>query len=304
MPSTAVWQPVSARLGTSLTKLMQPGPDMPFDFTRPAGEPALTAPDSVSWRVFKNPLALFVGGVTAVLLELAEPRVRSGVWDHTTFRSDPLARMRRTGLAAMVTVYGPRSKAEALIAGVGRMHARVSGTTPSGQPYRADEPELLDWVQATASFGFLEAYHAYIAPLSAVEKDRFYAEAIPAARLYGAMGAPASVAAMEVQFDAMRPSLEASPIVFEFLDIVCKAPILPAPLRSVQRALVRAAVAISPPWLIETLGLGPEWRLGPVEARLLRLAGRLADRVALPEIPPAQACRRMGLPTNYLYARP
>ena len=47
--------------------------------------------DSVAWRVFRNPVALFVGGVTAVILELAEPRVRSGVWDHTTFRTDPLA---------------------------------------------------------------------------------------------------------------------------------------------------------------------------------------------------------------------
>ena len=32
------------------------------DFARPVGEPALAAPDSVSWRVFKNPVALFVGG--------------------------------------------------------------------------------------------------------------------------------------------------------------------------------------------------------------------------------------------------
>lgn len=306
MPLTVAWQPVSSRLGASLTRLMQPGPDMPFDFTRPSGEPALTAPDSVSWRVFKNPVALFVGGVTAVLLELAEPRVRSGVWEHTTFRTDPVTRMRRTGLAAMVTVYGPRSKAEGLIAGVGRMHARVSGTTPAGRPYRAADPELLNWVQATASFGFLEAYHAYVAPLSAAEKDRFYAEALPAARLYGATAAPASVAALEAQFDVMRPHLEASPIVHEFLDIVCNAPILPVPVpvRAAQRALVRAAIAITPPWLIETLGLGPEWRLGPVEARLIRLAGRVMDRVALPETPAVQACRRLGLPANHLYTRP
>ena len=87
---------------------MEPGPGQPVDFTVPAGEPALTAPDSVSWQVFKNPIALFVGGVTAVLLELAEPRVRTGVWEHTTFRTDPIPRMRRTGLAAMVTVYGPQ----------------------------------------------------------------------------------------------------------------------------------------------------------------------------------------------------
>ena len=151
-------------------------PAYAVDFTAPKGEPALAAPDSVSWQVFKNPVSLFIGGVTAVLLELAEPHVRSGVWDHTTFRTDPVPRMRRTGLAAMLTVYGPKSKAEAMIAGVGRMHARVEGTTPAGSTYQASDPVLLDWVQATASYGFLEAYHAFVRPLSDADKDRFYAE--------------------------------------------------------------------------------------------------------------------------------
>jgi uncharacterized protein (DUF2236 family) len=59
------------------------------DFTRPAREPALVPADSVSWQIFKNPLALFVGGVAAVILELADPAVRTGVWEHTDFRRDP-----------------------------------------------------------------------------------------------------------------------------------------------------------------------------------------------------------------------
>lgn len=97
----------------ALTRILEDLTQMPggprIDFTAPAGEPALAAPDSVSWRVFKNPVSLFVGGVTAVILELAEPRVRSGVWDHSSFKTDPLTRLKRTGLAAMVTVYGARS---------------------------------------------------------------------------------------------------------------------------------------------------------------------------------------------------
>jgi hypothetical protein len=100
---------------------------------------ALLPPHSISWRGFKNPVSLFIGGVTAVIMELAEPRVRTGVWEHTTFRVDPIRRLRRTGLAAMVTVYGPRSTAEAVIAGVRRMHDRVAGTTTPGEAYRAAE---------------------------------------------------------------------------------------------------------------------------------------------------------------------
>jgi uncharacterized protein (DUF2236 family) len=117
------------------------------------------SPDSVSWRVFKNPLSLFIGGVAAVIMELAEPRVRTGVWEHTTFRTDPIQRLRRTGLAAMVTIYGARGKAEAMIARIRRMHDRVTGLTPAGEIYRANDPELLNWVQATAAYGL-----SYICP--------------------------------------------------------------------------------------------------------------------------------------------
>ena len=37
----------------------------------------------------------------------------------------------------MVTVYGPRSTAEAMIAGVRRTHDRVAGTITSGEACRA-----------------------------------------------------------------------------------------------------------------------------------------------------------------------
>lgn len=266
-----------------------------FDFGAPAGEPALAAPDSVSWRVFGNPVALLVGGVTAVLLELAEPRVRSGVWDHTSFRADPLSRMKRTGHAAMVTVYGARGKAEAMIAGIGRMHGRVIGVTPAGTPYRADDPELLDWVQATASYGFMEAYHRFVRPLTDAERNQFYAESAPAARLYGATGAPTSVAGLEACFQAMRPKLERSEIVLEFLDIMRRAAILPGPLRLAQGLFVRAGVELLPAWTREMLGLGGAWRLRPWEARLARTAGALAERMVLPSSPREQARRRLGL---------
>jgi len=63
------------------------------DYRRPIGDPGFFGPDSVAWRVHANPVALAVGGVAAVILELAEPRVRSGVWEHSSFRTDPLGRI-------------------------------------------------------------------------------------------------------------------------------------------------------------------------------------------------------------------
>jgi uncharacterized protein (DUF2236 family) len=276
---------------------------MTVDFTQPAGEPALVSPDSLSWQVFKNPVALFVGGVTAVLLELAEPRVRSGVWDHTTFRTDPMARMERTGLAAMVTVYGARSTAERMIAGVTRMHQQVRGTTPAGAAYRADDPELLDWVQATASFGFLEAYAAFVRPVSERERDQFYADGVEAARLYGAVGAPASLADWEAQLEAMRGKLERSDIVFEFLAIMRRTRIVPWPLRPVQLLLVRAAVEITPRWVRDVLGLDASQGLQAWEYPVVRGLGRLADRLYVRSSPAVQACQRLGLPPRYLFQK-
>jgi uncharacterized protein (DUF2236 family) len=136
---------MSTSLESSLRQVMarfalKPDVGIHYDFTQPAGEPALAPAGGVAWVVFKNPVALFVGGVTAVLLELAEPRVRSGVWDFTTFRTDPLARKERTGLAAMVTVYGARSVAEKMISGVSRLHARSQGRRPLVSPTAPTTP--------------------------------------------------------------------------------------------------------------------------------------------------------------------
>jgi len=85
-PIVAPW-PLRSGLEIATRVLFDLGDQSYADFLRPSGEAALVSPDSVSWRVFKNPLSLFIGGVAAVIMELAEPRVRTGVWEHTTFAS-------------------------------------------------------------------------------------------------------------------------------------------------------------------------------------------------------------------------
>jgi uncharacterized protein (DUF2236 family) len=272
------------------------------DFRVPVGAPSLYAPQSLAWQVFKNPVALFIGGITAVLLELAEERVRTGVWEHSVFSIDPIARMRRTGLMAQVGVYGPSELAERLIGVVVRMHSKVEGQTPSGIPYQANDPELLNWVQCTAAYGFSEAYSSFCRPLTDRERDQFYSEALPVARLYLAKGAPGSLAEQRALFESMQPRLLAHPIVFEFLTIVLNAPILPRPFRPLQRMMVRAGIQILPQWVIERLTLqGAQWQVRPWEARMLKSMGAVFERLPLPNSPPVQACRRLGLPGNFLY---
>lgn len=294
--------PLSRRLDLFALKLSQPK-GMTFDFSTPKGEPALVPADSVSWQVFKNPVTVFIGGIAAVLLELAEPHVRDGVWQHSSFRTDALTRMQRTGLAAMITVYGARSRAEAMIEGVNRRHGSVTGLTVEGKPYRADDPILLDWVQATAAFGFMEAYHRYAHPLPDEARNRFLAEGKAAAKLYGATNAPTSIPEMNMLFNVMRSRLVKTEIVFEFLDIVGKVPALPAALRPFQKLLITAAVELLPGWVRDRLGLRQSWSLTPWQRALVKAAAFGAERIMLPSSAPVQACRRLGLPDTYLYHR-
>ena len=295
--------PFQRRIDAAAHALLQPPGGAVADFTQPPGEPALVLPDSVSWQIFKNPVALFVGGVAAVILELAEPAVRTGVWEHSSFRSDPVRRLQRTGLAAMVTVYGARSTAETMIASVVRLHGKVEGRTPGGEAYRANDVGLLTWVQATAGYGFAEAYSRYVRPLGPAELDRLYREGAPAAHLYGALDAPTCDAELQALFASKQERLEPSPIVFEFLDIMRTAPAFPAPLRPLQRMLVRAAVEMTPAWVRQRLGLSAAHGLRAWEKPLVRQAGRLADRIVLRSSPAVQSCLRLGLPADYLYRR-
>ena len=273
-----------------------------IDFAKPDGEPALLPPESIAWRVMRSPFSLFVGGVTVVILELAEPRM-AAAWEHSNFRTHPARRLRRTGYAALVTVYGPRSAAEALVESVRRRHDRVQGITSNGEAYTANDPQLLNWVSATLAYGLAEAYHAYVRPLSREGRDRLLAELAPIGGLYGATAAPCSVEAGVAAFAAMRGRLQRSEALFAFLPILHRAPFLPPMLRPLQSLLIRGAVERVPPWLRDILGLDRRYGLPPGGAAALRRIGRFTDRIVLPDAPAVRACRRLGLPMDYLFDR-
>lgn len=265
----------------------------PRNYGGPAGDPGLYGPDSMAWRVHANTVALAVGGVAAVLLQLGEPRVRTGVWDHSSFRSDPLTRMRRTAESAMITTFGATAAAEARIAMITRMHARVSGMTPEGQPYSALDPELLEWVHLTAGYGFLNAYLRYVDPwLNRADQDRYYREGARIGRAFGAVDPPTSVAAMEARIEAMRPKLRPHPILGEFMQIVSTTSPLGPAGRPLQPLLVRAAIDVLPPALRQDLEL-PERPLARAAVLAAMRSFAAAARFAPNEIV-RQARARVG----------
>ncbi|MDI1363799.1 MAG: oxygenase MpaB family protein [bacterium] len=272
-----------------------------IDYAGPPGEPAYLDPGSVHWRIYKNPIALAIGGVAAVLLEFADARIRSGVWDHSTYKADPIGRSKRTGIAAMVGVHGPQGAARRVIQGVSNMHARVVGHTPGGEAYKALDVELLDWVSATAGYGFVNAYDRFVSPLSEADKTRFYEEAHPIARLYGVRYSPSSTADFLKMMDRLADRFEPHPIVEEFIGIIQSGQAAPNAPKILHRALARAAVSLLPPIVREKLALDRRYDLNAFDRLALKVAGKLADRIVVPDSPPSQASLRLGLPANFLY---
>lgn len=271
------------------------------DYAQPVGEPALHSPDSVQWRIFKNQVALGIGGVAAVLMEFADARIRSGVWDHSTYKADPIGRSKRTGIAAMVGCYGPESAARRVIQGVTNMHARVNGATPKGEAYRALDTELLDWVAATAGFGFLNAYDKFVAPVSEDDKARFYRDGAVVSSLYGAKECPQSSADFLRMMEERAHRFEPHPIVEEFLTIIQSGQAAPNVPKFLHRALARASVSLLPPLIREKLALGRDYDLTTADWLALKAAGTFAEVRPEPNSPACQASLRLGLPKDFLY---
>jgi uncharacterized protein (DUF2236 family) len=130
---------------------------------------------SVSWKVLAEPVAFFGGG-RAVLLQVAHPKVGAGVEQHSTYATDPWARLFRTvDVMAKLSFAEPAVSAEQARL-LDAMHRRVAGTTAEGEHYAALDPELLVWVWATLVETGLLMYERVFSPLTTAERDQYYEE--------------------------------------------------------------------------------------------------------------------------------
>jgi uncharacterized protein (DUF2236 family) len=152
---------VRSRLANGVTSLTT-GSGPSLDYSSPPGDPGLFGPDAVCWKVHADFTSMMTGGVSALLLQALHPVALAGVWDHSTFRTDILGRLRRTATFIAGTTYGNKHDALALIERVKQIHLSVTGTAPDGRPYRASDPELLTWVHVAEVSSFLKAHLRYV----------------------------------------------------------------------------------------------------------------------------------------------
>jgi len=129
----------------------------------------------MTWRV-NGEAVLLLGGGRALILQVAHPKVAAGVGEFSNFRKDPWRRLYRTLDTTLTIVFGDPGRSRAASERLRNVHERVTGRDDRGERYRALDPELLLWVQATLIDTSLTVYERYVAPLTSNERDRYYEE--------------------------------------------------------------------------------------------------------------------------------
>jgi len=162
-------------------------------------------PDSLTWRINRES-AIFLGAGRAALLQLAHPWVAASLVHHSNLMNDAIGRFHSTFRVIYTMLFGTRAQAIAASEQVYRLHTGIRGELPNavgahprGEHYEANEVNALCWVFATLVESAILAYDFALPPLTAVEREQYYAESKLTAALFGIPPAalPADWAAFE-----------------------------------------------------------------------------------------------------------
>jgi uncharacterized protein (DUF2236 family) len=232
---------------------------------------------------------MFPGGVRALLLQSLHPRAMAAVAAHSGYRGDPWGRLQRTAGFIATTTFGTAADAAQAVAVVKAVHARISGTTSRGEPYRASDPHLLRWVHLAEIDSFLMAHQRYGRnPLTPAECDEYVAQTAVIGSALGATDLPTTLAGAHEALAGYRPELDGTTEAREAARFLILTPPLPVAVRPAYGAIVAAGVALMPAWTRRPLGLP---YLPVLESTIVRAGGLVmtgAIRWALDSVPPGE----------------
>src|SRR5579862_1743289 len=211
---------------------------------------------SVARHVHADLPAMSIGGLAALLLQTLHPLTMAGVAEHSSYKEDPIGRLRRTAGFIAATTFGTVADAERALDEVREVHWHVHGRAPDGRRYSAGDPELVTWVHVAGSFCFLEASQLY-GPrrLSGDEQDRYYAETAGVARTLGAHWVPESRDEVSAYLKRVRPDLYAGPQAIDARNFLLRGVARRPNDRLVYAVVVAGALGVLPPWAREELGI-------------------------------------------------
>ncbi len=121
-----------------------------------------------------------LGSGRALLLQLAHPAIAAGVRDHSDYENRPLDRLLGTLFAVSAVVFGSREEAEQIGSAIHRIHTGVVGPG-----YRALDPQLLCWVNATLLGTAALLYQRMYRRLTPEELDQLVADSRRVGEVFG-----------------------------------------------------------------------------------------------------------------------
>jgi uncharacterized protein (DUF2236 family) len=221
----------------------------------------LFGPDSVSWRVHREPM-VGIGGLRSLYLQSLHPRAVAAVAQNSNYKQDPWGRLDRTGTYVATTIFGTTAQAERAGRRVRNIHARLSAVDPlTGESFRLDDDELLRWVHVTEVESFLTSVRRAGLRLTAAEADQYLTEQRRAAALVGLDPdtVPGTVADVEDYYAEMQPRL-AMTVDAADSAVFLTVPPLPwmlglTPARGIYLGVAALAVSLLPNWARKMYGL-------------------------------------------------
>ena len=174
-----------------------------------SGDVGLFGPDSVTWKLHREPI-LLLGGLRSLYLQALHPRAVAGVAQNSGYKADPWGRLLRTSDYVGTVIYGSTAEVDQASSRLRRLHAGMSAVDPrTGERFRIDEPELLRWVHVVEVESFLTTAVRAGVRLTTDEVDGYYTEQLRSAELVGLDPAtvPSTAAEVEAYYTAMRPEL-------------------------------------------------------------------------------------------------
>ncbi|NBO45772.1 MAG: DUF2236 domain-containing protein [Actinobacteria bacterium] len=243
---------------------MLPEPQFIFgtpDETTP--DAGLFGPDSVSWLIHSDPVAL-LGGIRALLLQALHPEAMAGVAQWSDYREDPWGRLTRTAEYIGVTTFGTTAEVQHAGERVRSVHAKLG----------VDAPHLLLWVHAGFVDSLLHVHRLAHPDFGDSAADTYVDEQRAAAAVVGldANDVFGSTQAIADYFEQEKPGLRATADALTAARVLVVPPMAPraewlTPARGAWALLASTAFATLPLW-----------------------AQRLyADALGLPEAPPGLA---------------
>lgn len=238
------------------------------DFAKPKGDIGLFGPDSVAWKVHANFTAMMVGGLSSLIVQSLNPRALAAVWDHSDFRGKLKERLGRTAYFVAATTYGGQDMAINAIRRVNAIHAKIKGVDLQGQPYVANEPELIRWVHLVEVTSFLAAYqHLAKQPLSQSDCDQYTYEMARVGHLLGAVDLPLTYDATQAELLSFLDVLSFDARAQEILRVIQSYPvdILDKPWMVL---ILNCAFDVMPSWVRAIMGQSSSCALQTQATRL------------------------------------